>query len=529
MEPIIKLRGRINSYFDAYEPVEIAVGVIFGVIVFRGVKYVAFNFEDAKQKVITTAFGALKVVPGVAKKVKEEQIKARDAMTKELTEHMVHQEKILIIPSVGLSHQEILRRMKELRDFEHKDWYSGKLSGAIYGNDEKHIELLNQAYSLFSITNPLHPDLFPSIRKFEAEVIKMTGKMLHGDEQTCGCITSGGTESIIMAVKSYRDRSNIKNPEIIIPVTAHAAFDKAGGYLKIKVVHVPTDKNGKADLKAVKRAINKNTILIVGSAPNFPHGIIDPIEEMAAMALEHGIGFHTDACLGGFFLPWVQQYSKGKIAPFDFSVPGVTSISCDTHKYGYTTKGTSVVLFKNEELRHGMFFVATEWPGGVYASPSLAGSRPGGLIACCWASLVAIGQEGFQTISVGIYETAQRVKEGITKIPHLELIGDSYSNVIAFGSKDLDIFKVAGAMKAKGWHLSNLQRPVCAHICFTAQHIGKEASILKDLEDSVNLVVSNPAAYKEGGAAIYGMAASFPDRSVVRDIAMIYLDAVLTP
>lgn len=269
--------------------------------------------------------------------------------------------------------------------------------------------------------------------------------------------------------------------------------------------------------------------MIAGSAPQFCHGVVDPIPEMAAIAKKYNIPFHTDACLGGFVLPWIQKsgVDGGKLPLFDFRVPGVTSMSVDTHKYGYSTKGTSVILFRNEEYRKHMFFIQTNWPGGIYGSPTITGSRAGGLVACCWASLVAIGQQGFLEKSKQIYLAAQRIKEGIKKIKHLELVGDSYSSVIAFTSKTLDIFKVADAMSSKGWNLNNLQRPSCIHICLTAKHVGMDEPFLKDLADAVAIVEANPNAFPDGSAAMYGMAASFPDRATVADIGIAYLEAVL--
>jgi len=279
----------------------------------------------------------------------------------------------------------------------------------------------------------------------------------------------------------------------------------------------------------MESAITKNTIMMCGSAPEFCHGIVDPIPQLAAIAQKHGIGFHSDCCLGGFILPWVQKsgVDGGKIPLFDFRVPGVTSISVDTHKYGYATKGTSVVLFRNEDYRRSMFFVQPNWPGGMYASPSMAGSRSGGVIACCWASLVAIGQEGFLSRSKSIWLAAQKIKEGIKKIPDLHLIGDSPSQVIAFGSSSLDIFKVGDAMSSKGWNLNMLQYPSSLHICCTTKHVGMEEMFLKDLADGVALVKSNPNSFPDGLAPMYGLAATFPDRSTIADIGLTYLEAVL--
>ena len=206
--------------------------------------------------------------------------------------------------------------------------------------------------------------MFASANKFKSEIVAMTGDMLGGAGQdVCGTLSSGGTESILLAMKTYRDRAfaekGITKPEMIAPVTAHAAFDKASQYFNIKMIHIPVDENFRADVNAAKKAINKNTIVIVGSAPSFPHGAIDPIAELSELARQHGIGFHTDACLGGFVLPWAEKLGY-PVPPFDFRLPGVTSMSADTHKYGYAAKGTSVILYRGQELRHFQYYTSTE-------------------------------------------------------------------------------------------------------------------------------------------------------------------------
>ncbi len=297
---------------------------------------------------------------------------------------------------------------------------------------------------MYSQSNPLHADLWPSACKFEAEIIAMTGSMLGARDtadEICGSVSSGGTESILLAMKSYRDQAREERgtgePEMIVPETAHVAFDKAAQYFNIKLIHVPVDEDFRADLTAVKDAINRNSIVIVGSAPSFPHGTIDPIEEMSTLALEAGIGFHTDACLGGFVLPWAEKLGV-PIPSFDFRLPGVTSISVDTHKYGYAAKGSSVVLYRNRELRHYQYFVATDWPGGLYFSPTFAGSRPGALSAACWAAMVSIGEAGYIEATGRILETAEKIKAGISTIPELKVLGDPLW-VIAFASPTLDI------------------------------------------------------------------------------------------
>lgn len=216
------------------------------------------------------------------------------------------------------------------------------------------------------------------------------------------------------------------------------------------------------------------------------------------------------------------------IPSFDFSIAGVTSISCDTHKYAYTTKGTSVVCFRSTELRHAMYSIHTEWPGGQYATASLAGSRPGGLSASCWASIMALGQNGFLEISKKIFETSQIIKEGIKSIPSISLMGDSYSSVIAFDSKELNIYLVGDVMSKKGWHLNSLQKPPGIHICVSQQQIGKAALFLKELRESVETVKSNPEGIKNGLAPIYGLAGTFPDRGEIKNIMNLFVDTCLS-
>ncbi|MCA9415914.1 MAG: aminotransferase class V-fold PLP-dependent enzyme, partial [Candidatus Omnitrophica bacterium] len=390
-------------------------------------------------------------------------------------------------------------------------------------------DFLNRAYSLHSQSNPLHPDLWPSASKFESEIISMTGNMLGGDDQVCGAISSGGTESILLAMKAYRDwaidKKGIKNPEMVAPTTAHAAFDKASQYFNISLIRVPVDQNYKADVAAMRNAVTKNTAVIIGSAVSFPHGVIDPIPELSEMAQERGIGFHTDACLGGFVLPWAKKLGYD-IPDFDFSLPGVTSISVDTHKYGYAPKGSSVILYRNSDLRSYQFFAITEWPGGLYCSPTFAGSRPGGPVAACWAALLAMGEKGYLDATQHILETGERIRIGIEGIEDLHVLGDPLW-VIAFGSETLDIYQIMELMTQKGWSLNGLHHPPCVHLCVTLRHTedGVAEKFLKDLKESVEHVRNHPEE-KTGSAPVYGMAATLPFRGVVSDLLKKYLEVL---
>ncbi|MBI5309544.1 MAG: aspartate aminotransferase family protein, partial [Actinobacteria bacterium] len=286
----------------------------------------------------------------------------------------------------------------------------------------------------------------------------------------------------------------------------------------------------RGDVAAMEAAIDDNTIALVGSAPGFPHGLIDPIEELSSIALKRGIGFHTDGCLGGFVLPWATKLGYD-VPPFDFRLPGVTSMSCDTHKYGYAAKGTSVVLYRDNELRHNQYFTATEWPGGIYASPTFAGSRPGALSAACWAALVSVGEEGYMRATKAILETAAEIKAGLREFPELEVFGDPLF-CVAFQSVDdeIDIFRVLDAMSERRWSLNGLHHPPAVHICTTLRHTqpGVAAQFLSDLREAVDEVRAEPS--KEGGMApLYGMAATLPERGVVSDFLKFYMDMWFKP
>lgn len=472
----------------------------------------------------------LKALPGVSQRIEKEY----DEMMGEL-EHSVKPYKdkfpaFTRLPETGRPRADILRDMQAMREREEEIWRDGFVSGAVYHGDAEHIEFLNQVYALNSQSNPLHADVWPSTTKFEAEIVAMTASMLGGEGQDVhGTVTSGGTESILLAMKTYRDWARetrgITKPEMIVPVTAHAAFDKASQYFNIKTVHVPIDSNMRADVSAAGKAITKNTIVIVGSAPSFPHGAIDPIEELSELARERGIGFHVDACLGGFVLPWAERLGY-PVPPFDFRLSGVTSMSADTHKYGYAAKGTSVILYRGLDLLHYQYYTASDWPGGLYFSPTFAGSRPGALSAACWAALTSIGEQGYLDAAKRILETAAKVKEGIRQIPELRVLGDPLF-VIAFASDSLDIYKILDFMARKKWSLNGLHKPACVHLCVTLRHTqpGVAERFLADLREAVEHVKAHPEE-KGTMAPVYGMAAAIPMRGLVSDMLKKYLDLI---
>lgn len=442
------------------------------------------------------------------------------------------------LPSRGRARAEVLAELEQLRASETERWRRGFASGAVYHGGDEHVDFIAKAYSIHSQTNQLHSDLWPSAAKFEAEIVAMTAHMLgagtgagaapFGSERgIVGSVTSGGSESILLAVKAYRDdvreRRGVTEPELVLPVSAHAAFHKACQYFQITPRLVPVDSSFRAEIDAVRAAINDNTIAVVLSAVNFPWGTIDPIAEIGAMTEARGVGLHVDACLGGFLLPWVEKLGHS-VPPFDFRVPGVTSMSCDTHKYGYAPKGTSVVLYRGRALRRRQYFTMADWPGGLYYSPTFAGSRPGGLSAACWATLMALGEDGYLDAARRILAAADKMKAAIRSMPELKLLGDAYA-VFAFGSDDLDMYQLLDQLSARGWALTGLQRPAGIHVSTTLRTAepGVAERFAVDLAAAVIEVKRNPVV-QGGMAPIYGLAATIPDRSIVHEMLRQVMD-----
>jgi sphinganine-1-phosphate aldolase len=471
-------------------------------------------------------YGGAQRIPGVRRLLESEYAELLDSAPTPhpAGNHTVHDK----LPRQPLGRDEIVAEVTALAADE-GEWKHGRASGAVYHGDADHIDFLNRVYAIQSQSNPLHIDMWPSGAKFEAEVTAMTADMLGGDktpDEIVGMVASGGTESIILAMKAYRDRAGIRHPEMVVPDSAHVAFDKAAHYLGFKQIRVPVGPDYTADVDAMARAVTKRTVVIAGSAPGFPHGVIDPIAALSDMARERSIGFHTDACLGGFVLPWAERLGYD-VPLFDFRLPGVTSMSADTHKYGYAAKGTSVVLYRGKELRHHQFYVAADWPGGLYYSPTLAGSRPGALLATAWAALLSMGEQGYLDATKAILETGARVRAGIEAIPGLQVLGDPLW-VIAFASETVNIYEVMARMAERGWSLNGLHHPPAVHIALTLRHTqpGVADTFLSDLGWAVAEARKTGAEPQTGSAPVYGMAATFPARRAVGDLLRRYIDKI---
>jgi sphinganine-1-phosphate aldolase len=427
-----------------------------------------------------------------------------------------------VIPKQGIDKQELLARMESIRGSD-ADWRSGRTWSLVYFAGDEHYEFLKKAHNTFFSENGLNPMAFQSLKEMEADVVSMTADMLHGQSEAVGTMTSGGTESILMAVKAARERFrkgqmvSRGTPEIVAPKTIHVAFEKAAHYFGLKMRYAPIGEDYRVDVDALKKLVGRNTALIALSAPQYVQGMIDPVEEVGEFAAERDIPLHVDACFGGFFLPWMEKLGY-ELPLFDFRVPGVTSISADVHKYGYAAKGASVVVYRSMEYLKHQFFIATDWPGGIYASPSMPGTRPGGPIAAAWAAMQALGEEGYLELTRRTMEAAELLKQGVADIDGIQVLGSEHGPVVCVASDDeaVDIYAVVDQLNQQGWNLDRQQNPNSFHLSVTANHAASAPLFLEDLARSVETVRADPSLKSSGQAAMYGMIAKIPFRGAVK-------------
>ncbi|XP_012618050.2 sphingosine-1-phosphate lyase 1 [Microcebus murinus] len=525
-----KAKNYVNGHCTKYEPWQLIAWSVLWTLLIVWVYDFVFQPESLWSRFKRKCFKLIRKTPIIGRKIQDKVNKAKDDIHKNMSFLKVDKEYVKALPSQGLSPSAVLEKLKEYSTMD-VSWQEGRASGTVYSGEEQLTELLVKVYGDFAWSNPLHPDIFPGLRKIEAEIVRITCSLFNGGPDSCGCVTSGGTESILMACKAYRGlafEKGIKTPEIVAPQSAHAAFDKAASYFGMKIVRVPLNKMMEVDVRAMRRAISSNTAMLVCSVPQFPHGAIDPVPEVAKLAVKYKIPLHVDACLGGFLIVFMEKAGYPLEQPFDFRVKGVTSISADTHKYGYAPKGSSVVLYSDKKYRSYQFFVATEWPGGIYASPTLAGSRPGGISAACWAALMYFGENGYVEATKQIIKTARFLKSELENIKGIFVFGNPQLSVIALGSRDFDIYRLYNLMTAKGWSLNQLQFPPSIHFCITLVHTRKRVAIqfLKDIRESVTQIMKNPKAKTTGLGAIYGMVQTTVDRDLVVELSSDFLDCL---
>lgn len=396
-------------------------------------------------------------------------------------------------PDQGLDPGAVLDEMRRRKEGD-ADWRSGRTWSLVYKADDDEVtRVLEEAYDLYLYENALNPFAFPSLAGYENEVVTWVADLLHGPDSAAGTMSSGGTESIFLAVQVARDRAReeqgVERAEVVVPLSAHPAFDKAAHYLGIELRKAPLGDDLRADPGAMAELVTESTALLVGSAPCYPFGVVDPIPEIAGLAAERGIPCHVDACLGGFVLPFWERLGE-PVPPWDFRVDGVTSISADVHKYGYAVKGASTLVHRTGDgLRYQTFFV-TDWVGGIYGSRTTAGTRPAGPIAAAWAIMRHLGADGYERLTAVVRDTTRQLRSGIEAIDGLHVLGEPDASTFAFAADDhdavadpVDIDAVADVMDDAGWRLD--RQPGSLHVIVMPQHAPVADAFLADLARAV--------------------------------------------
>jgi sphinganine-1-phosphate aldolase len=400
------------------------------------------------------------------------------------------------IPIQGLSREEILQRLQAFKSHD-MDWSAGKVLAYVYHPGEDPAEVTREAYMTFLSENGLDPTVFPSLLKLETDVVRVVVNLLRGDSDAVGHLTTGGTESIMLAVKTARDKARADHPEIIqpemiLPRSAHAAFHKAAHYLSVKPVLVDIDpQTFKVRAEEIRAAITSNTILLVASAPNYSQGVIDPIAEIAKIAQEHNLLFHVDACVGGLHLSFMRKLGYD-VPDFDFTVPGVTSISTDLHKYGYAAKGCSVIMYPSRDIRRYQLFASTDTTGYTLINPTMLSSKTGGPMAGAWAILNFLGEEGYKDIVRRVQEATRTLIQGVEAIDDLEVLGEPAMCMFSFKSDTINVYQLADEMSKRGWYLqgqfSTPLTPRNLHISVSQGTVASVELLLQDLRECVEVV-----------------------------------------
>lgn len=485
-------------------------------------------------------------LPFIRNKIDKELNSTIKMIERELMKNSDDLQQFKELPLHGLSHDDVSSELVKLQDLKHSDWTNGRVSGAVYHGGDTLLKLQLEAYHQYSVANQLHPDVFPGVRKMEAEVVAMVLEIFNAPDGACGSTTSGGTESLLLtglAAREYgRKYKGIVKPEVIAPVTIHAGIEKACYYFGMKLHKVDLDpKTFQVNLSKVRKLINKNTVLLCGSAPNYPHGIIDDIEGLSKLAVKYKIPLHVDACLGSFIVSFLESskvHGDKKLPLFDFRLPGVTSISCDTHKYGFAPKGSSIIMYRSPKLRECQYYISSDWTGGMYGSPTLAGSRPGALMVGCWATLVNIGKDGYRQSCFDIVLTMLKVKKAIEKdstlSEYLEIIGNPIGSVVSFKvktskKKELSIYELGDLLTKKGWHFATLQNPAALHFAFTRLTTPVVDELIDDLvgctKEAIELT-KKTGKKQSDTAALYGIAGSVHTAGLADKIIVAFLDTL---
>lgn len=391
----------------------------------------------------------------------------------------------------GKSSNEVLDALEAFRVNDVR-WRDGRCFTLAYSISPEVLALAEEAYRRYSGENALNTSAFPSLRRMQQDVVDIVAGWVHGDDATAGFMTSGGTESLVLVVKAAKARAiregrNGPKMNMVLPASAHAALEKGANYFDVESRRVPVSSDWRADVEAMRAAVDENTILVVGSAPQYPQGVIDPITAIAKLALENDINCHVDACMGGVTLPFLEHLGE-EIEPWDFRCDGVTSISVDLHKYGYTSKGAGVLLHRNKTLRSDQTFMTDNWLGGMYGSSGILGTKSGGPIASAWAVMHHLGTNGYAEATQLARDSALTIARHIEAHPDLCLRAFPDSTLLSFGTTDTnrhDVFALADGLISRGWYMDKQTPPDSIHLTVNASHAPMVASFLADLDDVV--------------------------------------------
>ena len=412
----------------------------------------------------------------------------------------------MTMPTHGLDRDEVFDRLEGYRSGD-VNWREGRAFTLAYNAGPEVVALAEEAYRRFGTENGLNTHAFPSLQRIQSDVVQIVSDWFEGGEDAAGFITSGGTESLLLAVKGARERGKaergVTRPNIVLPTSAHAALEKGCYYFGVESRRVPVGADWRADVAAMETAMDDNTVMVVGSAPQYPQGVIDPIPQIAALAAARDINCHVDACMGGVTLTYLRRLGHS-IPPWNFSVPGVTSISVDLHKYGYSAKGAGVLVHRNKRLRAYQTYITENWLGGLYGSSGVLGTKSGGLWAAAWAVMHHLGDDGYLRLTAAARGACEELAAAIDDVPELELRAMPEATLLAFGAADpdvLNVFAVADALWSRGWYLDRQGPPASLHCTVNAVHAGLIPGFMADLRTSVGEVL---AARHTGQQGAYG-------------------------
>jgi glutamate/tyrosine decarboxylase-like PLP-dependent enzyme len=424
----------------------------------------------------------------------------------------------MTLPDTGRDRAALHEEM-ELRRQGDADWAEGRTWSLVYSAGEEVHEVRDEAYREFASENALNPLAFPSVLGFENEVVGMVADMMNGPDAV-GNVTSGGTESILCASYAARERARavdgVTEPRMVMAETAHPAWEKAAHYLGFEAVRTPARDDWRADPEAIAEAVDDRTALVVVSAPSYPHGVVDPVEEIAGIAADAGVPCHVDACIGGFVLPFLPDLGYD-VPAYDLSVNGVTSMSIDPHKYGYTAKGVSTVLYRDKELRRHQYYAFDGWPGGIYVAPNFQGTRPAGPIAAAWAVMSFLGRDGYRQLVADAMGAAEEIADHVAAHDALAVVSDPDMCLLAIESTvpDLNVWTVQRELSDEGWEIERQQRPESMHLSAMAQHAPVVDEFLADLETAVG--TARDADTEEADAPLYGLSGSLEEDDEVTE------------